>query len=389
MTTGAEGRLPALQGQDISPHLRSAYNPDTVIVFGGGRSQNIGCNHAANAVVWGHHYDQAEMHRAFDAWLGYAQFPFMAAETFSDHIYCPWIIASIAVTRGVAEKVGRQDVADALLPHLKTFRCLAALSSGWERHVDGATYLRGYPVQMCGARSFASHRDGHGNRRDAQGRPNRPWDWMVSRGSFASYQLMRHLLYPVGATEDSRALYRLTGNRNPYGTTESERRTLRRICRGRAKTKHYERAVRWVNEGPEFAIPARIVRTDKAVAWVNMRSVSPGSTSFKYAKIWYAERRPRNSYWDTHHWDTDPRIGWVAVDPSMRTQGRSGVAELDGKTIRAQRRTGDWFDTRTEEFVPGWFEVKIPGEIQLQVRVRGNVYWRTRPKDIKAEIEHV
>jgi len=363
--------LAAIRGEDIPVEHMTGWHPETIVTDPAGGSDNYQTLWGSNRAWWAYHHNRSELDRVLDAWAGYASIPFMQDEAWTSHVYLPWKEQRAVDVRGIASHVGRDDVADAMLPLLKSFRAQAALSSGWQRLTTGEDWLKGYPCMMTGARSFASPPGPDGTRRYPDGRPLEPWKWMTSRGTFAGYMMLQAMGY-VAVPREIRNQLGPDAWEKCHGVTAAEKSALRRICRDQASSNDILMALDAINDGPRFKNSADIIRTNKAVAWFNPKSFNQGSTHFMYFKIWFANRRPANSYWDRIFWSTDEKVGWGAADTSMRKNGRRGVAVLidegDRVRLRCQNNDGTWHHIEDGD-KPGWFEAEIPGAIQIHVKL--------------------
>lgn len=339
---------------------RLRYSLENIVGNSSGGSQNYGPMAGSNDLLY-HYYrkEWGEVEEILDAWEEYSKLNYLTAEVFCCNIYIAFITTGVLVAAQVAHKVGRHNLCTALLNHARTGAVLSALSSGWRKNDGG---FKGYPVMMCGSRSFS------GNIR-----------YELTGNTFASQALdywTGMAEPPVGSMEQH--IQTFAGNKNIWHATDLERATLKAIIRGDMNMEDLHNCIAWLEEGPGFSADAAIIRTTEMVGFFLLgNSINTGSTSYMPGKAWYANGAPRP------RWGQDAHYGIWTVDYPRRVWGGQLKGELTANGYRVQRekvhrkRIGDypphsWFDERRPEGqnnVDGWLEMPFKGDIELDLRV--------------------
>jgi hypothetical protein len=236
---------------------------------------------------------------------------------------------------------------------MRTNRVLSALSAGWKKSPDG---FKAYPVQMCGARSW-----------------NEPYKYLITGNTFAAAELSGSLGF-LGYNPNKR-LMDWARHADVSGFYNGERAVLSALIHNAFTAEDVQQSVRWLRDGPGFHADARIIRTDKMVAWCNETTCNTGSTSYMMAHAWFANPADRPAYYARHKWVRDKHHAWVTIDPPGRSKGAQGRGYVQDGTYYAQRTTArrwknnfvtmpnSWFDELSGREVPGW---------RSQLRLAGN-----------------
>jgi hypothetical protein len=312
----------AIRGKSIDSKYRDGWDNDIV----GNGSQNHPLLGAACEFWYQKTRNEPKMNTVLNAWKNYALLHYMTSETYSSFIYGKWIHGAILTVAFGAKLVGRQDVSDALYAHLKIGYALWALGCSGD---DWAGSNPGKAVVGAGSRAWISPHNG--SYYDDNGVLVEPYNIDTT---FATNFLAAIFGWaqPKGWFGDLVASMKTVDPGKPWGLSADDKIVLNQVALSTPdsfnKPAFDDLITRLKNSPVRPAIPCRIIKTDSWVGFVALKSIHPGSTSFKYGSFWFWNGRPDKLLWKKLWPNVDNRAGWLNFDPSVRKAGVHGSVEV-------------------------------------------------------------